>query len=78
MALRPAGDILRFVLVAFAFTAAGAEWDSPLIFAHLNRWASRIRFRASALNLRLVRLVEACSTVSGSDVPSSMARRSAI
>jgi hypothetical protein len=75
--LRAAALKCGFGLAAFVGFASGAALDSPLILAHLSRWASLIRFMAAALNFRLVGFAgDAPADAKGA--PFSMARKSAI
>jgi hypothetical protein len=76
-ALRAAALKCGFGLAVFAAFVSEADLDSPLIFAHRSRWASRIRFLAAALNFRLLGFA-GTSAAEALGVPLSMARSSAI
>ena len=79
IAALPAALSLRFVFGTGAVTAAGTgASDSPLIFAHRRCWASFIRLRAVAENFLRLPFVGSGVAVVPEELPSSMARSSAI
>jgi hypothetical protein len=73
IALRPAA-----LSVPFGFTGLGMVTASPRTFAHLRCCASRMRFKAAALNLRLVLPLLGAAAALLDPLPVNIARNSAI